>query len=184
MKGFHRAQSRVHHVQFLSAYSDYRDLMLSPKSSSLLARRNLRVDESHFRRTPARFRSVATPQYARSHCLALASGRRPGAFGRRLGGSWRSPGNPRALQRMAAARGLAFIMRVALQAVECHLSISDRRDHWLFFETLAEPKLIHQLCFTISQLGHLPPRGMTNNPSIKRFEVYVAGIEFGNAFSD
>ena len=109
-------------LEFYQAYSDYRDLMsLTEELFASLAQKICGSTQVTFGELTLDFSRWQRSQYARSHCLALASGSRPGAFGRRLGG----PGGPRghrgALQRMAAARGLAFTIRAARQAAECQL---------------------------------------------------------------
>ncbi len=80
-------------LEFYQAYSDYRDLMsLTEELFASLAQKICGSTASHLRRAHARFQPLAAPQYARSHCLALAAGRRPGAFGRRPGRLLAVPG--------------------------------------------------------------------------------------------
>ena len=116
-------------LEFYQAYSDYRDLMsLTEELFASLAQKicgsaqvtfgELTLDFGHWQRLSMREAIVL-------HWPPEAG---PAAFGCRPGGARRSPGHRGALQRMAAARGLAFTIRATRQAVECHFH--DRwRDH-------------------------------------------------------
>jgi lysyl-tRNA synthetase class 2 len=173
-------------LEFYQAYSDYRDLMsLSEELFASLAQKicgstqvtfgELKLDFSRWQRLSMREAIVL-------HWPSDA-GPAPSVAG------LAAPGGPRTIVerynewlRRESSRSPSEPPAKPLGVA----SMSDGEITGLLFETLAEPKLIQPTLLydfptDISPLAKCRP----DDPSIvERFEVYVAGMELGNAFSE
>jgi lysyl-tRNA synthetase, class II len=173
-------------LEFYQAYSDYRDLMalteelfatLAQKicGSTLVAFGEHKLDFSRWRRLSMReaityyWPAEAGPAPS---VAELAAPRGPQTIAGRYN-EWLQNQSARAPQTPS---GPLLDVR----------SMSDGEVTGLLFETLAEPKLIQPTLLydfptDISPLAKCRP----DDPSlVERFEVYVAGMELGNAFSE
>jgi lysyl-tRNA synthetase class 2 len=173
-------------LEFYQAYSDYRDLMaltedlfayLAEKicGSTLITFGEHKLDFSCWQRLSMR---EAITQY-----WPAEAGPAPSVA------ELAAPGGPRAI----AGRYNQWLRNQAPRSPEAPCgplldvsSMSDGEATGLLFETLAEPKLIQPTLLydfptDISPLAKCRP----DDPSlVERFEVYIAGMELGNAFSE
>jgi lysyl-tRNA synthetase class 2 len=173
-------------LEFYQAYSDYRDLMaltedlfayLAKKicGSTLITFGEHKLDFSCWQRLSMR---EAITQY-----WPAEAGPAPSVA------ELAAPGGPRAI----AGRYNQWLRNQAPRSPEAPCgplldvsSMSDGEATGLLFETLAEPKLIQPTLLydfptDISPLAKCRP----DDPSlVERFEVYIAGMELGNAFSE
>ena len=173
-------------LEFYQAYSDYRDLMaltedlfayLAEKicGSTLITFGEHKLDFSRWQRLSMR---QAITQY-----WPAEAGPAPSVA------ELATPGGPRAI----AGRYNQWLRNQALRSPQAPCgplldvsSMSDGEATGLLFETLAEPKLIQPTLLydfptDISPLAKCRP----DDPSlVERFEVYIAGMELGNAFSE
>ena len=171
-------------LEFYQAYSDYHDLMsLTEELFALLARKvcgSTTVTYGEHQLDFAQFRRLSMREAIGLYWPAGA-GEAP------MPAELAQPGGPHA----AAARYNAWAQRTPTLAGGCEPlmgteSMSDGALTGLLFETVAEPKLIQPTLLydfptDISPLAKCRP----DDPSIvERFEVYVAGMELGNAFSE
>lgn len=173
-------------LEFYQAYSDYRDLMsLTEELFASLAQKicgSTQVTFGELQLDFGRFQRLSMREAIALHWPAEA-GPAPSVA------DLAAPGGP----RLIAERYNEWLRREGSHspseqpskplAVE---SMSDGEITGLLFETLAEPKLIQPTLLydfptDISPLSKCRP----DDPSIvERFEVYVAGMELGNAFSE
>ena len=173
-------------LEFYQAYSDYRDLMaLTEELFASLAQKicgSTQVTFGEHKLDFSRWQRLSMREAIVLHWPADAG---PSPSSADLA----APGGPRAI----AARYNEWLRRQAplpsatppgpLLDVS---SMSDGEITGLLFETLAEPKLIQPTLLydfptDISPLAKCRP----DDPSlVERFEVFVAGMELGNAFSE
>ena len=173
-------------LEFYQAYSDYRDLMsLTEELFAGLAQKicgstqitfgEHKLDFGHWQRLS--MREAITQHWP------------PGAGPVPSAADLAAPGGPRAV----ASRYNEWLQKQSLQSPAAPAgplldvsSMSDGETIGLLFETLAEPKLIQPTLLydfptDISPLAKCRP----DDPSlVERFEVFVAGMELGNAFSE
>ena len=175
-------------LEFYQAYSDYHDLMaLTEESFAALTLKvcgsttvtygELQLDFAHMRRLSMR--------------EAIGLYWPEGAGNPPTPGELAQPGGPRAAaerynewaQRTIAgapadARGAEPLLGIA--------SMSDGALTGLLFETVAEPKLIQPtLLYDFpTDISPLAKCRKDDPTLVERFEVYVAGMELGNAFSE
>jgi lysyl-tRNA synthetase class 2 len=177
-------------LEFYQAYSDYRDLMdLSEELFALLARKvcgatavkfgEYELDFSKWQRLSMR---QAIGRY-----WPAAAGAAPGVE------ELARPGGPRAvaerynaLAQSGAPSAEQFPPENSNAPLLGWQTMSDGELTGLLFETIAEPNLIQPTMIydfptDISPLAKCRP----DDPSlVERFEVFVAGMELGNAFSE
>jgi lysyl-tRNA synthetase, class II len=175
-------------LEFYQAYSDYRDLMsLTEELFALLARKvcgSTTVTYGEHQLDFAQFRRLSMREAIGLYWPAGAGETPTPVELAQPGGPHAAAGryNAWAQQTFAGAPTLAGGCE-PLMGTE---SMSDGALTGLLFETVAEPKLIQPTLLydfptDISPLAKCRP----DDPSIvERFEVYVAGMELGNAFSE
>jgi lysyl-tRNA synthetase class 2 len=173
-------------LEFYQAYSDYRDLMaLTEELFAGLAQKicgSTQVTFGEHKLDFAHWQRLSMREAIAQHWPAGAG---PAPSAAELG----VPGGPRAV----ASRYNEWLQKQSLQSPAAPAgplldlsSMSDGEVIGLLFETLAEPHLIQPTLLydfptDISPLAKCRP----DDPSIvERFEVYVAGMELGNAFSE
>ncbi len=171
-------------LEFYQAYSDYRDLMaLTEELFSSLAQKicgSTEVTFGEHKLDFSRWQRLSMREAISLHWPAEAA---PSAA------DLAAPGGPRAI----AGRYNEWLQRGAAHSVSSPAatpldvrSMSDGEITGLLFETFAEPKLIQPTLLydfptDISPLAKCRP----DDPSlVERFEVFVAGMELGNAFSE
>ena len=170
-------------LEFYQAYSDYRDLMaLTEELFASLAQKvcgSAEIPYGEHRLDFSRWQRLSMREAIALHWPAEAGARAIDGGSCRSG---RAPRSRRALQRMGAAKS------AVASPVPCWTSTPCRtvKSPGLLFETFAEPKLIQPTLLydfptDISPLA----KCRSDDPSlVERFEVYVAGMELGNAFSE
>jgi lysyl-tRNA synthetase class 2 len=167
-------------LEFYQAYSDYHDLMD-------LTRNCLVVGAESLRTTTVKYGDTSSIS---GNGSASACARRSAVTGWRAGGRYRAK-NWRARAALAPGRAprLAQTPGAPTDAPDALFgwqSMSDGELTGLLFETVAEPKLIQPTLLydfptDISPLAKCRP----DDPSlVERFEVFVGGMELGNAFSE
>jgi lysyl-tRNA synthetase class 2 len=173
-------------LEFYQAYSDYRDLMaLTEELFAGLAQKicgSTQITFGEHTLDFGRWQRLSMREAITQYWPADA-GPAPGVA------ELAAPGGPHAV----AARYNQWLQKQSLQApagVPYRLldvsSMTDGEVTGLLFETLAEPKLIQPTILydfptDISPLAKCRP----DDPSlVERFEVFVAGMELGNAFSE
>ena len=173
-------------LEFYQAYSDYRDLMaLTEELFASLAQKicgSTQVIFGEYNLDFGRFQRLSMREAIIQYWPAVA-GPPPTVANLAL------PGGPRA----AASRYNEWLQKQASQSPQTPSvrlleidSMSDGELTGLLFETLAEPQLIQPTILydfptDISPLA----KCRADDPSlVERFEVYVAGMELGNAFSE
>ena len=173
-------------LEFYQAYSDYRDLMaLTEELFASLAQKicgSTQVTFGEYTLDFARWQRLSMREAIIQYWPAEA-GSPPAAA------DLAAPGGPRAV----ALRYNEWLQKQASQSPQTPPtptldvnSMSDGEITGLLFETLAEPKLIQPTILydfptDISPLA----KCRADDPSlVERFEVYVAGMELGNAFSE
>ena len=168
-------------LEFYQAYSDYRDLMaLTEELFASLAQKVCGSEEipyGELRLDFSRWQRLSMREAIALHWPAEA-GPPPSTA------DLAAPGGPHA----AAARYNQWVQQSAVDRgplLDIN-SMSDGEVTGLLFETFAEPKLIQPTLLydfptDISPLA----KCRSDDPSlVERFEVYVAGMELGNAFSE
>lgn len=173
-------------LEFYQAYSDYRDLMaLTEELFASLAQKicgSTQVTFGEYTLDFARWQRLSMREAIIQYWPAEA-GSPPTVA------DLAASGGPRAV----AARYNEWLQKQALQSQQTPQaplldvnSMSDGEVTGLLFETLAEPKLIQPTILydfptDISPLA----KCRADDPSlVERFEVYVSGMELGNAFSE
>jgi lysyl-tRNA synthetase, class II len=173
-------------LEFYQAYSDYRDLMaLTEELFASLAQKicgSTQVTFGEYTLDFARWQRLSMREAIIQYWPAEAGS--PPAVA-----DLAAPGGPRAV----ALRYNEWLQKQALQSPQTPPtptldvnSVSDGEITGLLFEILAEPKLIQPTILydfptDISPLA----KCRADDPSlVERFEVYVAGMELGNAFSE
>ena len=175
-------------LEFYQAYSDYRDLMtLTEELFAGLAKEicdSTQITFGKYTLDFGRWQRLSMRE-AIAQYWPVAAGPAPGAA--ELG----APGGPKAL----AERYNHWIQSDKARSLRGDApekplldvrSMSDGEVTGMLFETLAEPKLIQPTILydfptDISPLAKCRP----DDPSlVERFEVFVAGMELGNAFSE
>jgi lysyl-tRNA synthetase class 2 len=173
-------------LEFYQAYSDYRDLMaLTEELFASLAQKicgSTQVTFGEYTLDFARWQRLSMREAIIQYWPAEAGS--PPAVA-----DLAAPGGPRAI----ALRYNEWLQNGALRSAWTPSaplldvkSMSDGEVTGLLFETLAEPKLIQPTILydfptDISPLA----KCRADDPSlVERFEVYVAGMELGNAFSE
>jgi lysyl-tRNA synthetase class 2 len=171
-------------LEFYQAYSDYRDLMsLTEELFALLARKicgSTTITYGHHQVDLSRWQRL-TMREAISRYWPEAAGVAPSSD------ELARPAGPRA----AAERYNAWAQRASAPAETPEpllgwQSLTDGELTGLLFETIAEPKLIQPTILydfptDISPLAKCRP----DDPSlVERFEIFIAGLELGNAFSE
>jgi lysyl-tRNA synthetase class 2 len=173
-------------LEFYQAYSDYRDLMaLTEELFAGLAQKicgSTQITFGEHTLDFGRWQRLSMREAITQYWPADAG---PAPSVAELA----APGDPHAV----AARYNQWLQKHSLQTpagVPCRLldvgSMTDGEVTGLLFETLAEPRLIQPTILydfptDISPLAKCRP----DDPSlVERFEVFVAGMELGNAFSE
>ena len=173
-------------LEFYQAYSDYRDLMaLTEELFASLAQKicgSAQIVFGEHRLDFSRWQRLSMRQAITQH-WPVQAGPAPGAA------DLAAPGGPLAI----AARYNQWLRNEALRSSPAAppplldvRSMSDGEVTGLLFETLAESKLIQPTLLydfptDISPLAKCRP----DDPSlVERFEIFVAGMELGNAFSE
>jgi lysyl-tRNA synthetase class 2 len=173
-------------LEFYQAYSDYRDLMnLTEQLFALLVQQVCGSLQIRFGEHQLDFSRWQRLSMREAIVLHWPAGDTPEPSLDELG----APGGPRAL----AARYNDWLNRQGAHSASASAaplldvsSMSDGEIVGLLFETLAESKLIQPTLLydfptDISPLSKCRP----DDPSlVERFEVYIAGMEVGNAFSE
>ena len=168
-------------LEFYQAYSDYHDLM--DLNEELFAHLAMEITGSTFVKYGEH--EIDFGKFQRISMREAVSRYWPeGAAGRPTVAELAAPGGPRA----AAARYNAWTQShgVPLEPLLDLASMKDGEITGLLFETVAEPQLIQATILydfptEISPLS----KCRTDDPSlVERFEVYIAGMELGNAFSE
>jgi len=173
-------------LEFYQAYSDYRDLMaLTEELFAYLAQKvcgSTQVTFGEYKLDFGRWQRLSMREAIAQHWPAEAGP--PPAVAHLA-----APGGPLAV----ASRYNEWVQNETLRSPQTPpaplldvSSMSDGEVTGLLFETLAEPKLIQPTILydfptDISPLSKCRP----DDPSlVERFEVFVAGMELGNAFSE
>jgi lysyl-tRNA synthetase class 2 len=173
-------------LEFYQAYSDYRDLMaLTEELFASLAQKicgSTQVTFGEYTLDFARWQRLSMREAIIQYWPAEA-GSTPAVA------DLAAPGGPQAV----ASRYNKWVSAVAAELFPAsapslldYKSMSDGEIIGLLFETFAEPKLIQPTILydfptDISPLA----KCRADDPSlVERFEVYVAGMELGNAFSE
>ena len=173
-------------LEFYQAYSDYRDLMaLAEELFAALAQKICGSTQITFGEHTvdfSRWQRLSMREAIAQHWPVEAGAAPPRPI-------WLPPAGPQAI----AARYNQYLRNEPLRSPAAPPatlldvnSMSDGEVTGLLFETLAEPKLIQPTLLydfptDISPLAKCRP----DDPSlVERFEIYVAGMELGNAFSE
>ena len=173
-------------LEFYQAYSDYRDLMtLTEELFAWLAREicgSTQITFGDYRFDFSRWQRLSMREAIAQH-WPPAAGPAPSVA------DLAAPGGPRATAERYnqwLQKGSSPSSGVSPDSLLDLRSMSDGETTGLLFETLAEPKLIQPTLLydfptDISPLAKCRP----DDPSlVERFEIFVAGMELGNAFSE
>ncbi len=157
-------------LEFYQAYSDYRDLMaMTEELLSSVAREAVGSEDVVYGGQPVSFR----PPYARNSLRALVSTLATARLGRPVStADLRSEPEARAI---AAALGVAVDKsagagRIAMDIFEACCEAS-----------LVQPTFVYDFPTEVSPLSKQKP---DDPDTVERFELYIAGMEVANAFSE
>ncbi len=181
-------------LEFYEAYSNYRDLMdMNEQLFALLAKNITGSTTVKFGETELDFSKMSrlTMREAIVKCWPPEAGEAPTLEG---SGELFEPPPPPTLEMLASAGGAreatsrynAWAKQTGAPYAAAKGALSDGEWTGLLFETIAEDKLVqptilYEFPTDISPLSKQKPE----DPSVtERFEIYVAGMEIANGFSE
>jgi lysyl-tRNA synthetase class 2 len=166
-------------LEFYQAYSDYNDLMtLSEELFAHLAKEVTGSTVVKYGEQEVDFGKFQRMSMREAVCRYWPSGATPAPTVEEL----TAAGGPRAI----AERYNAWVQSQGREPLEGLASMKDGEITGLLFETVAEsqliqPTILYDFPTDISPLS----KCRKDDPSlVERFEIYVAGMELGNAFSE